>query len=308
MVRLQLLLKTAIGVGMVLAGLLLAPMSAFAFIGGCTSSGSSFGGCSGAQARGNGVDVWANQTWPGASGGGTSSGGNAARPGYTYGSGNPYGDRFRIDADGDWRSFTYISSNPQAARGYCYIQVVREADCFQQDAPAIAPVEEAAYVAPTITIADVASFAPNQPTLSTEPGGWAIVGLETNMIAGTRTHVVAGSLLGAAAEVRFTPTSFEFSYGDGASRSASTAGAAWSSLGLPEFSSTSTSHAYGQSGTFNASVRVGFSLEYRWGSNSWIPIDGEVFGTAPAQVVLVMNAANVLVKEACHQGTPAPGC
>ncbi len=282
--------------------------SATATASNCGSSGIVFGGCSGAQASGNGVNVWANQTRPGASGGGSSTGASPARPGYTNGSGNPYGDRFRIDADEDWRAFTYISSNPQAARGYCYIQVVREANCFQQAVPAMPPIVEAAYVAPTITIADIASFAPNQPTLSTEPVGWTIVGLETNMIASTSTHVVGGSLLGSAAEVRFTPASFEFTYGDGASRSAATAGAPWSSLGLPEFSATSTSHSYGQSGTFNASVRVGFSLEYRWGSNNWIPIDGQVYGTAPVRVVLVVNAANVLVTEACHQGTPALGC
>lgn len=304
----KLLLRVFVVVALTLAMTINPISSATATASNCGSSGTVFGGCSGAQVSGNGVNVWANQTRPGASGAGSSTGGSAARPGYTYGSGNLYGDRFRIDADGDWRAFTYISSNPQAARGYCYVQVVRETNCFQQATPAIQPVVEAAYVAPTITIADVASFSPNQPTLSMEPGGWAIVGLETSMIAGTITHVVAGPLLGAAAEVRFTPASFEFTYGDGASRSASTSGASWSSLGLPEFSPTATSHAYGQSGTYNANVRVGFSLEYRWGSNDWTPIDGQVFASAPATVVLVVNAANVLVKEACHQGTSALGC
>ena len=307
-----LLRQTCVVVIFSFAAAIVSPNSAIALTLGCSPPQAQAGACSGAQASGNGVNVWANQTMPGASGGGSVSPGTNAGSSAGSSGGYGYGDRYRIDANGDWRAFTYISSNPQAAQGYCYLLIDRESNCFQQGtpagSPATAPVVEPAYVAPTITIADVASCAPNQPTLSTEPAGWSIVGLETNMIAGTSTHVVGGTLLGSAAEVRFTPASFEFTYGDGASRSASTAGASWSSLGLPEFSATSTSHAYGQSGTYNASVRVGFSLEYRWGSNNWIPIDSQVYGTAPVRVVLVVNAANVLVTDACHQGTPAPGC
>ena len=128
------------------------------------------------------------------------------------------------------------------------------------------------------------------------------------MIAGTSTHVVSGPLLGAAAEVRFTPARFDFTYGDGSSRTASSPGSSWASLGLPEFARTDTSHAYAQAGTFHATVRVGFSLEYRWGNGAWTPIDGLAYGTAPAQVVLALNAVNVLVTEACKPGITAPGC
>lgn len=163
-------------------------------------------------------------------------------------------------------------------------------------------------MAPVITSADVASFSPQQPTLVSEPRGWAIVGLESNMIAGTSTHVVAGSLLGVAAEVRFTPANFEFTYGDGASRTAPSAGSSWASLGVSEFTPTATSHAYSRAGSFQAGVRVGFSLEYRWGFGSWNSIDGLAYSSAPAHVVLAQNAANVLVTQSCHQGISAPGC
>ena len=167
---------------------------------------------------------------------------------------------------------------------------------------------EAIYVAPTITIADVTSFSPSQPTLSTEPLGWAVVGLEVNMIAATGTHVSSGILLGSAAEVRFTPVSFDFSYGDGGTRNSPSPGASWASQGLEEFSPTSTSHIYSQSGSYQASVRVGFSLEYRWGSGAWTRIEGRVFGQAPAHLVVAVNAANVLVQGACQRGSIAPGC
>jgi hypothetical protein len=128
------------------------------------------------------------------------------------------------------------------------------------------------------------------------------------MIATTGPHVATGQLLGAAAEVRFTPRSFDFTYGDGASRGSPSPGASWAAQGLPEFAPTSTSYIYSQTGSYLASVRVGFTLEYRWGSGAWTPIEGRVHANATNYVVVVVDAANVLVREACQQGTSAPGC
>ncbi|MBK5239107.1 MAG: hypothetical protein JJE28_08385 [Actinomycetales bacterium] len=292
----------ALGIG--LAALVVTPAVAAVGSSTCSTYEAQVTGCSGAQASGNTVDVWANQSTVGAGGGGATWGGQDAVQGTGQagagGSSAP-----------SWSFYPRVPDSPQQARGYCYVLVNRAASCFQVPTPAtpaMAPVAEAAYIAPTITMADVASFSPIQPTLATEPLGWAVVGLESNMIAGTSTHVAAGRLLGAAAEVRFTPVSFDFRYGDGASRSSTSSGAPWATQGLPEFSPTATSHVYSQTGSYPASVRVSFSLEYRWGAGPWTAIEGRVYGTAPAQVVLVVNATNVLMQEACQQGIAAPGC
>ena len=135
-----------------------------------------------------------------------------------------------------------------------------------------------------------------------------MIGLESNMITSTGPHVVGGVLLGSPAEVRFTPVSFDFTYGDGGTRSASTPGASWAAQGLAEFSRTATSHIYSQSGSYEIAVRVAFALEYRWGSDNWTSIEGRVFGTAPTQTLVVVDTANVLVQRSCQQGIPAPGC
>jgi hypothetical protein len=254
--------------------------------------------CSGAQVTNNSVDVWANQTSGGGSVEGATWGGVEEVPGAGSSAGGA----------APWSFYPRIPDSPQQARGYCLVLVKRAASCFSVAPPATAPIVEAAYARPMITIADVTSFSPQQPTLTTEPLGWAIVGLESNMITSTTTHVIAGVLLGAPAQVRFTPVSFDFDYGDGGIRHSSSSGAPWVAQGLAEFSPTPTSHIFQQTGSYRVTVRVGFAIEYRWDVEAWTPLDGRVQATAPAQVVLVVNAANVLVQEACRQGRDALGC
>jgi len=247
---------------------------------------------------GNSVDLWANQSSGGASSGGATWGG-VEQTGIAGSGGG---------GAAAWSFYPRIPDSPQQARGYCYVLVNRAASCFYVATPATPAVVEAASVAPMVTVADVASFTPHQPSLTTEPLGWAIVGLESNMIAVTTTHVVAGLLLGSPADVRFTPITFDFVYGDGGARSSSSAGASWAAQGLPEFSRTPTSHIFEQTGSYRVFVNVGFAVEYRWGTDAWTFIDGRVFSSAPAQVVLVTRATNVLVQDVCHQGIVAPGC
>jgi hypothetical protein len=284
------------------------PISASAESLGCSGSLAREGSCSGAQSTGGGVDVWAQQS----SGAGASGGGSAPGRAATTGGGSATGAGSGSSATAPWSFYPRVFDTPRQAWGNCLVLINRAPSCVPDTSavttPATAPVIEVAYVAPVITAADVVSFSPQQPTLVTEPRGWAIVGLESNMMAGTGTHVVGGSLLGAAAEVRFTPANFEFAYGDGTSRTAPSAGSSWESLGVSEFTRTTTSHAYVQAGSFQASVRVGFSLEYRWGSGAWTSIDGLAYSNAPAHVVLAQNAVNVLVTQSCHQGIFAPGC
>ena len=299
MVRYKLLLMLvtcAVSAG--ISGLLL-PVVSIASTIGCTAFGASFNSCSGAQTRGNSVDVWANQTSAGGSGGGSTWGGAEAGP-----AAGAAGGGLGVP----WSFYPRVADSPQQARGYCYILVNRAASCFAVANPGEAPVTEAAYVAPNVTTADIASFRAENPTMTTEPRGWAVTGLESNMIAGTRIHAVSGQLLGAPAEVRFTPASFDWNYGDGGSRESFLAGATWATQGLAEFSPTPTSHVYRQTGSFEPTVRVWFSLEYRWGSGAWTGMRGRVSADASAPVLLVVRAANVLVQEPCLSGKSAPGC
>jgi hypothetical protein len=85
-------------------------------------------------------------------------------------------------------------------------------------------------------------------------------------------------------------------------------GARWDSLGLREFSPTTTSHIYGSEGSFTASVSVRYGAEYRVAGGAWIPVSGEVSSSATTAVVIVQGADTVLAARDCTANRTAPGC
>src|SRR3954470_12415440 len=132
-----------------------------------------------------------------------------------------------------------------------------------------------------ITIADLESFRPAPPGITAEPGGWAVVGLPANFVAGSQQEVVPGMLLGAPAEVRFTPVAYTWDYGDGTRRTTAEAGGTWDALGLAELAPTPTSHAYAARGRVSTSLTVTYAAEYRFLGPAWIPVTGTLDVSAP---------------------------
>ncbi|TPW73073.1 hypothetical protein [Schumannella sp. 10F1B-5-1] len=85
-------------------------------------------------------------------------------------------------------------------------------------------------------MSDIATFIPQKPTARTEPNGWGVRGLDTNVIASAPQHTVDGTLLGATAQVRFTASGYRFDYGDGTPARATTVGGnTWAKQGLRAF-------------------------------------------------------------------------
>lgn len=161
---------------------------------------------------------------------------------------------------------------------------------------------------PTVVLADIANFIPQAPALRSEPAGWGIIGLPINFIATEPTHDVPGRLLGMSATVRFSPTSFAWSYGDGQSRTTAMAGSTWAALALPTFSATPTSHTYAKSGLFTVVVTATLTASYRLGSGSWQSISGTLTRSASITVRLASGAVPVLVSESCRAGQAGLGC
>jgi|GEM_PF-1878597 len=257
----------------------------------CGSSSITFGGCTGAQANASSVDVWGNRTTPGdsAPSGNGPSGSSAVPAGWWSAPEVP---------------FSVVPQRENVINSYCDLVAYFGGNlCPVAPQPAPAPAPAA-----PVTLRDLASFVPEQPTLSLQPNGWTVIGVETNFIAGTSQHVVAGKLFGAVAEVRFTPQDFDWNYADGSSATTSTPGATWASLGVKEFSRTPTSHRFTSLGTFTPYVTVRFGVEYRVGGGAWIPVRGQVSASAPSSTVTVYSADTVLVTGACTPGRPAPGC
>ncbi|MGK9146318.1 hypothetical protein KXS11_01640 [Plantibacter flavus] len=161
----------------------------------------------------------------------------------------------------------------------------------------------------SVTVRDVASFAPDAPTVATEPADWGLVKLHTNVIASASGHVRSGTLLGAPAEVNFIPIGFAFDYGDGSTGSSAAGGASWASLGVAEFTKTATSHRYTQPGPKTITAEVEYAAEYRVGGGEWIPVVGtlSIPATTPHEITVLRNST-VGVDKPCTPGRKSVGC
>lgn len=160
---------------------------------------------------------------------------------------------------------------------------------------------------PPITITDLASFSPARGTVLGEPGNLGVVGLPTNFVTEAATHVRSGQLFGFPIDVRFTPVSYTFHFGDGQSQTTSSPGASWESLGQAQFTPTDTGHTYADRGTYDASVDIAYTAEIDLGVG-WFPVEGQLDITGPAQQIRIFEAHTALVARTCAEQPSAPGC
>ena len=161
-----------------------------------------------------------------------------------------------------------------------------------------------------LTLADVAAFVADPGAITTEPSGWAAIGLPFNAISTAASHEVMGTLLGGPATVRFTPVGWRWDFGDGPeSVTTATGGGTWASLGVAEFEPTATSHVYRYRGTYNVTAVVTFVADYRLGAGEWSRIPGTLELPARAPVsILAVTARTVLVDKDCKDNPRGPGC
>ncbi|MFU8947176.1 hypothetical protein ACLRGF_10650 [Mycetocola zhadangensis] len=159
-----------------------------------------------------------------------------------------------------------------------------------------------------VTLSDLARFRPSAPALTMEPDGWLLIGLPANFIADTSQHTQGGTLFDVPIEVRFTPSGYNWSWGDGSSSRTTVPGATWAELGLPEFSTTPTSHVFAETGIYSVTVTVAFTVEYRAVGGSWISIAGTLSAPAVTIAALAGDAKTVLVDKECTRNPSGPGC
>lgn len=181
-------------------------------------------------------------------------------------------------------------------------------DCRPTD-PTSCAVTPTAPEDPTIrpTLADVARFAPASVAIVDEPDGVGIVGMPVNFVTAPVVHEQSGTLFSVPIAVRFTPVEVVYVHGDGTQRTATSGGATWAALGLPQFSATDTSHAYASRGTYTARADVRYAAEYNLGAG-WLPIDG-LLGVPTAPIdIQILEARTALVDKTCVENPGGPGC
>lgn len=160
---------------------------------------------------------------------------------------------------------------------------------------------------PDVTLADLASFRPAQPTLTGEPEGFGVVGMPANVVAAASEQHLPGTLLGWDVVVRFTPAAFVFDYGDGTTARTRTGGATWPQLGQAQFTPTPTSHVYRERGTYPVAVTVQYAAAVDFGTG-WRPVAGFVASSAGGYDVRVVEVRTALVDRTCVESPQGPGC
>lgn len=156
------------------------------------------------------------------------------------------------------------------------------------------------------TINDLAQFRPLVGELVVEPDGWGVVGTPTNFYATAETHTMPGELFDIPIEVRWTPTSYVFDYGDGTVETSDASGTAW--RGTEEsWTETSTSHAYAERVDVTASLTVVFTAEVDAGAG-WFAVPGTLPVDAPSVDVKVFEVGTVLTNGDCMANPAAAGC
>jgi hypothetical protein len=160
---------------------------------------------------------------------------------------------------------------------------------------------------PAVTLTDLAQFSPPPAPLAGEPANIGIAGMPTNFVAEASVTTATGTLFGAPLTVRFTPSAYEFHYGDGTDATTANGGQSWSALGQAQFTPTATSHTYRERGTYDASVTVRYTAEVDLGVG-WFPVEGQLSIAGPAQQIRIFQAHTALVARTCGEQPSAPGC
>jgi hypothetical protein len=292
--------------------------------GGCGRDAQKTGSCPGVEASvgDGGVDVsagWEDVVLGGVSegdgeaygnGAGDSAGGGWGSAGGNLGSGGDGGNGLpegvsTVPGDDGYDNLDAASGpGREPRRGQAPVDPAVPAD---PGAPACEP-QTPCDPALIVRANDLVSISADAPTQGMEPDGWLVVGVPTNFFASAAAHQSSGPLLGSPAEVRFTPVSFTWDYGDGATGSSASGGASWAAQGLPEFSETSTSHVYENTGTISVGLSVSYSAEYRFDGGDWREVDGLLSVPSAPMTVLAERAGTVLVAEGCSANAEGPGC
>lgn len=214
------------------------------------------------------------------------------------GDGGRAGERVTV-GDQIWMWVTDVESGELV---YVCRSIVREGACDDVAEPEVDPRD-------TVTIADLATFAPATPELVSDPEGAGVMGAHANIVATANTHTVTGTLFGEPVMVRFTPVTFTFDYGDGATTTTDSGGATWEALGVSQFTPTATSHVYRARGTYTVTTTVDYAADVQFASDGvWRSIPGILTGPSSSTSIRIYEARTALVEHTCAEDPNAAGC
>ncbi|ALB02384.1 hypothetical protein [Kocuria palustris] len=169
------------------------------------------------------------------------------------------------------------------------------------------PEDDEPMPLPVFTVEDLRRLEVSPAVTAVEPAPDTLVGLHTNMYASAEDQVFDTELAGFPVQVRVTPVSFTWDYGDG-----TTFGPTELSGGpLPAGSwdePTDTSHQYADTGDVSVVLTTEFAGEYSISGGPWLPVDGTSTVSSDPVALSVWRSTVRNYADDCFDNPGGVGC
>jgi hypothetical protein len=167
--------------------------------------------------------------------------------------------------------------------------------------------EDAEPELPTVTLEDFRRLPIAAAQSNAQPSPHTLRGAETNFYAVSTEQVLPTNIDGFAVEVRATPVSYSWDYGDGVQIGPIAAtGAALPNNRWGE--QTATSHVYTETGDFQVTLTTHYSGEFSVDGRPWLPIPGEASVSSPPIAISVWRTVSNNYADDCIENPAGIGC
>lgn len=159
--------------------------------------------------------------------------------------------------------------------------------------------------APPVSIDEVRTLLVLKPEIRSDNGGRGIRNAETNFYADAETRTLVTTLNGVEVELRATPVSFRWDYGDGSpTKTTSVAGQSQPEFNVP----TPTSHVYEDTGQYTVRLTTVYIGEYREAGGEWVLIPGTISLDSAPVTANIWRTITRNVADDCSVDSSAWGC
>lgn len=159
--------------------------------------------------------------------------------------------------------------------------------------------------APPLSLDEVRTLLVLDPEIRSDNAGRGVRNAETNFYADAQTRHLVTTLNGVEVELRATPVSYHWDYGDGTpARITTVAGESQPDFDVP----TPTSHVFEETGEFTVSLTTVYIGEYREAGGEWVLIPGTLTLDSAPVTADIWKTVTRNVADDCGADATAWGC